>query len=92
MDIKVTHDKKSERFIANIDGDQAYASYSLHDNILKLYSTFTPYHLRGRGIAETIVEHVFNYARENNLKVEPACSYVQTFLTRNNEFNDLVVE
>jgi predicted GNAT family acetyltransferase len=92
VDIKVIHDKKSERFVAEIEGYEAYASYSLHENIIKLYSTFTPYHLRGRGIAETIVEHVFNYARDNNLKVEPACSYVQTFLTRNEEFNDLIVD
>jgi predicted GNAT family acetyltransferase len=87
MDIKVIHDTKSERFVANIEGYEAYASYSLHDDIMKLYSTFTPPHLRGRGFAETIVEHVFNYARENNLKVEPACSYVQTFISRNKEFN-----
>ena len=92
MDIEVKHDSKNERFIANIDGEEAYASYSLHDDVLKLYSTFTPHHLRGQGIAETIVEHVFNYARENNLKVEPACSYVQTFLAHNKEFNDLVVD
>ena len=92
MDIEVIHDKNRERFVAEIEGYEAYASYSLQDNILKLYSTFTPHHLRGQGIAETIVEHVFNYARENNLKVEPACSYVQTFLTRNKEFNDLIID
>ena len=92
MDIKVIHDTKNERFVADIEGSEAYASYSLHDDIMKLYSTFTPPHLRGRGIAETIVEHVFNYARVNNLKVEPACSYVQTFITRNERFNDLIIE
>jgi len=92
MDIKVIHDIKNERFVANIEGDEAYAAYSLHDDIMKLYSTFTPPHLRGRGIAEIIIEHVFNYARENNLKVEPACSYVQTFITRRKEFNDLIIK
>jgi len=92
MDIKVIHDKKGERFVANIEGDEAYAAYSLHDDIIKLYSTFTPPHLRGRAIAETIVEHAFNYAVENNLKVEPACSYVQSFITRHKEYNDLVVK
>ena len=91
MDIKVIHDIDNGRFVANINGDEAYAAYTLQDDIIKLYSTFTPPHLRGRGIAETIVEHVFNHARENNLKVEPACSYVQTFISRNKEFNDLII-
>ena len=92
MDIKVLHDKVNERFIANIEGNEAYASYSLQDDILKLYATFTPAHLRGRGIAATIVEHVFKYARENNIKVEPACSYVQTFILHNKEFSDLIID
>ena len=92
MDIEVIHDKKLKRFVAEVEGYEAYASYSLHDDIMKIYSTYTPVHLRGRGIAKIIVEHVFNYARENNLKIEPACSYVQTFLTRNKGFNDLVVD
>ena len=92
MDIEVIHDKKGERFVAEVEGYEAFASYSLHDDIMKIYSTYTPVNLRGRGIAGTIVENVFNYARENNLKIEPACSYVQTFLSRNKEFNDLVVD
>ena len=33
MDIKVIHDIKNERFVANIEGDEAYAAYSLHDDI-----------------------------------------------------------
>jgi len=90
MDIKVLHDIESERFIANINGDEAYAAYTLQDEIIKVYSTFTPSHLRGRGIAKTIVESIFKYARENNLKVNPICSYVKSFVSRNKEFYDLV--
>ena len=92
MDINVIHDTKGERFVAHIEGDEAYAAYSLQDDTMKLYSTFTPPHLRGRAIAEAIVEHAFNFARENDLKVEPACSYVQTFITRHKEYNYLVIK
>ena len=90
MDIKVIHDTESERFIANIKGDEAYAAYTLKDNIIKVYSTFTPSHLRGRGIAKTIVENVFKYAKENNLKVNPICSYVKAFVERNDNYKDLL--
>lgn len=90
MDVKVIHDTESERFVATINGDEAYAAYTLKDDIIKVYSTFTPPHLRGRGIAKTIVENVFKYAKENNLKVNPICSYVKAFVSRNKEFYDLV--
>ena len=82
MDIRVVHDIENERFVADINGDKAYAAYNLQGDILKLNSTFTPPHLRGRGIAKIIVETVFKYAKENNLKVQPICSYVKTFISR----------
>ena len=90
MDIKVIHDIDNERFVADVNGDKAYAAYNLQGDIIKLNSTFTPPHLRGRGIAKTIVETVFKYARENNLKVQPICSYVKTFISRNQEYADFV--
>ena len=90
MDITVIHDIENERFVADINGDKAYAVYNLQGDIINLNSTFTPPHLRGRGIAKTIMETVFKYARENNLKVHPICSYVKTFVSRNQEYADIV--
>ena len=90
MDITVIHEIENERFVADINGDKAYAVYNLQDDIIKLNSTYTPPHLRGRGIAKIIVETVFKYAKENNLKVQPICSYVKTFISRNKEYADFV--
>ena len=90
MDITVKHDIDNERFVADINGDKAYAAYNLQGNIIKLNSTYTPPHLRGQGIAKIIVEAVFKYAGENNLKVQPICSYVKTFISRNREYADFV--
>jgi uncharacterized protein len=90
VDIIVIHDMENERFVADINGDKAYAAYNLEGDIIKLYSTFTPQHLRGRGIAKTIVETVFKYAMDNNLKVQPICSYVRSFISQNREYSDFV--
>lgn len=90
MDITVIHEIENERFVADINGDKAYAVYNLQGDIIKLNSTYTPPHLRGRGIAKIIVETVFKYAKENNLKVQPICSYVKTFISRNKEYADFV--
>ncbi len=90
MDVEVTNDKENECFVAEVEGDRAYLSYSISDNEINFYRTFTPPESRGKGIAKIIVEYAFNYAKENNLKVIPTCSYVQAFVERNDKHKDLL--
>ena len=90
MDIEVKHDKENERFVAEVEGQKAYLSYNIFDDKINFSSTFTPPELRGKGIAKIVVEYAFNYAKKNNLKVIPICSYVQAFVERNNNYKDLL--
>jgi len=90
MDIDVKHDKENERFVVRIDGHEAYLSYSLFADEIDLSFVYTSPELRNKGIAAIIVEHALNYAKENNLKVIPSCSYVQAFVKRNDNYNDLL--
>jgi uncharacterized protein len=90
MDIEVKHDKENERFVAEVDGHKAYLSYNIFDNKIDFSSTFSPPELRGKGVAKIVVEYAFNYAKENNLKVIPGCSYVQAFVKRNDKYEDLL--
>ncbi|PIW70604.1 MAG: GNAT family N-acetyltransferase, partial [Ignavibacteriales bacterium CG12_big_fil_rev_8_21_14_0_65_30_8] len=46
--------------------------------------------LRGKGVAEKIVTEAFNYAKENDLKVIPTCPYINYFLSKNEEFRNLL--
>ncbi len=90
MDIEVKNDKENERFVAEVEGHKAYLSYNIINDKINFSSTFTPPELRGKGIAKIIVEYAFNYAKENNLKVIPICSYVQAFVERNDNYKDLL--
>ena len=90
MNIEVKHDKENERFVAEVRGDKAYLSYNIINNKINFSSTFTPPESRGKGIAKIIVEYAFNYAKENNLKVIPSCSYVQAFVKRNDKYKNLL--
>ncbi|MCH9029104.1 MAG: N-acetyltransferase [Bacteroidetes bacterium] len=90
MDIEVKHDKENERFVAEVEGDKAYLSYNIFNDKIEFSSTYTPPESRGKGIAKIIVEYAFNYAKENNLKVIPTCSYVQAFVERNDKYKDLL--
>eukprot|EP00808_Paulinella_micropora_P001588 g20806.t1 len=38
--------------------------------------TFCPKRARGKGLAVKVVQAAFDYTRENNLMVDPVCSYV----------------
>ena len=91
MELIVKHDKDNERFITEVDGSEAFLDYQREGDKINFYHTYTPPRLRGRGIAKTVVEFAFKYARENNLKVIPSCSYVQSFVERNKEYKDLLV-
>ena len=90
MDIEIINDKENEQFVTTVEGHEAYLSYKISDDKIDFYLTFTPVALRGKGLAKKIVEFAFNYARENNLKIIPTCSYVQSFVERNNEYKSLL--
>jgi len=90
VNIVVKHDKENERFVAEVRGDKAYLSYNIVNDKINFSSTFTPPESRGKGVAKIIVEYAFNYAKENNLKVIPTCSYVQAFVERNDNYKDLL--
>ena len=50
---------------------------------MKLWHTYVPESMRGKGIAEIVVEQAMEWAYANCLSVDPACSYVrETFIEK----------
>jgi predicted GNAT family acetyltransferase len=60
------------------------------NNILNLNYTYVPNSLRGKGIAAKLVEAALEYARLNGIKIIPSCSYVDVYLQRHPEYEDLL--
>ena len=44
----------------------------------------------GRGIARQMVLAAVDFARANNRQIIPVCSYAQAFLTRTDEYQDIL--
>ena len=44
----------------------------------------------GRGIARQMVLAAVDFARAHNRRIIPVCSYAQAFLTRTDEFQDIL--
>ncbi|TDM39313.1 N-acetyltransferase [Macrococcoides goetzii] len=52
--------------------------------------TYTDPKLRGQGIAKALVLKVTDYAKANNLKIIPLCSYARIVMERDTELNELI--
>jgi predicted GNAT family acetyltransferase len=66
------------------------ADYVRRDGEMIMTHTFVPPELRGRGIAEKLVRAALEHARDEKVRVVPACSYVGTYIQRHPEFQALV--
>jgi predicted GNAT family acetyltransferase len=53
--------------------------------------TFVPSRLRGKGVAQKLVEVALKHAMAEKLRVDPACSYVAAFIERRPEYKVMVV-
>ncbi len=90
MTLDIRHDEAGSRFVATVDGHEAYVAYrAVDDKTLEYHRTFVPTELRGQGLAGKLVAHALGYAREHGFSVIPTCSYVRSYLDRNPEFQDL---
>jgi uncharacterized protein len=86
----VTHHPDRSRFETDHD-DPAYLEYEERDEAtLDLQHTIVPPHLEGKGIASDLVKSALEFARSNGLRVIPTCSYVRSWLSRHDEYEDLV--
>ena len=94
MKIVVEHDKEHHQFFSLIEGKKAKLDYGvLSDGVtLDYWSTYVPSELRGKQIAQQIVNAALNYAQENNYKVIPSCSFVQAYIESHPEYKKLVVK
>jgi len=52
--------------------------------------TYVPPELRGRGIAQQLVEALVNDARKLGFNVVPHCSYVEALFSRHPDWNDVL--
>lgn len=84
------HNVPEGRFEAEVEGRLSVADYQLRDGSMVMTHTFVPPELRGRGLAEKLVRAALEHARAEQLKVVPACSYVEVFIRRHPEFRPLV--
>ena len=90
MNQEIIHNKAAKRFETSIDNHTGYISYQERDDKLVYDHTIVPQELGGRGVGSALVKHALNYARDNNKKVVPHCSFVASYIDKHPEYQDLL--
>jgi len=78
------------RLELEVEGSIAFIEYKLSGDTLFLIHTEVPPALKGKGAASAIVQKALQYAKDNNYKIIPICPFVQSYLKRHQEWNDIV--
>jgi len=87
---EVEHDLQRHRFQARIQGYLALLDYQIKRRQMVITHTEVPEPIAGRGIAGELTKVALRYAREQKLKVVPACGYAEHFFEKHTEYDDLL--
>ncbi|ALG85891.1 GNAT family N-acetyltransferase [Gordonia phthalatica] len=94
--LEVTHLSVQERYRADlIDDDNdpvevGYVDYTQDGDRLALTHTVVYERFGGRGFAAQLVKHVLDDVRANGQTMVPVCSYVQKYVEKHPEYQDLI--
>ncbi|HEV7915118.1 MAG TPA: GNAT family N-acetyltransferase [Albitalea sp.] len=91
MTIQVEHNPQHSRFEAHVDGHLCVADYRVVNGVMVMPHTYVPPPVEGRGIAASLVEAALAHARDQQLRVDPRCSYVRSYMRRHPETQSLQV-
>lgn len=90
MELTIQNNTAKHQFETVVDGHTALIAYTLFPGGIAYVHTEVPPELEGKGIAGQLAKYVLEYARENHLKVKPYCPYVNAYMKRHPEYNDLL--
>ena len=82
--IDITHKADKNCFETTINGSTGFISYQDQDH------TIVPAELGGKGVGSALVKHALDYARDENKKVIPQCSFVASYIDKHEEYKDLL--
>ena len=89
-DFPVTHNLKEQRFEMSVKGLLAVIAYHREHGVISLDHTGVPVPIEGHGVAAKLTRAALDFARAEKLRVVPACSYVDAFIRKHSEYQDLV--
>ena len=90
MQGEVTHNQAEDRYELAVGGDTAVAAYRMEGDVVAFTHTVVPEELEGRGIATRLIEGALADVRARGLKIRPLCAFVQHYVERHPDAQDMV--
>jgi uncharacterized protein len=90
MKYEILHNQADQRFELQLENLLCVIDYQLNGKNLTLPHVGVPKPLEGRGIAGQLTQAALDWARGENFRVIPVCPYVQVWIRRHPEYQDLV--
>ncbi len=89
-ELTVQHNREDNRFEIQVEGHLAELDYTLNGGVITFTHTGVPVALEGRGLGSKLARAGLDYARANGLKVVSTCWFINGYLDRNLEYQDLL--
>ena len=86
------NNKEASRYELIKEGETAYADYTLEPPHLVISYVFAPDALRGTGAESTLMRHIAEAAKANNMTITPQCGYAAAWLRKHKDYSHLVAE
>ena len=69
--------------------EMGYITYEISHDVMTI--THTIAHVEKRGVGQYLVLAAIEYAKQENLKIHPQCSYAHALMMRNEELRKMMV-
>ena len=91
MERHLKHDENQQRYILKIENNhEAYVSYELNGDQMKLVFSFVPNELRGQGIGKELVERTFAKLTDEGYFAVAVCSYIKKTAINSSKWKQII--
>lgn len=86
-------DRRGMFYMEDEKGITSELTYTIQDNnVMIIDHTETRPALEGKGLASALVKKSVEYARENNMKIDPLCPFAEVQFDQNKDYQDVRVD
>lgn len=90
MEYTIVNNEKENQFELILEEGKALVAYTLFDGGITFLHTEVPASMEGKGVGSALAKYVLEYAKTNHLKIVVYCSFIQMYLRRHPEYNELL--
>ena len=89
---EIINNEEKSRFEMPVEGQTAVIEYTRAGDTYSLNHTEVPSSLEGGGVGKKLAAQALDYIKSKGGKVEPRCSFINAYIKRHPEWNDIVAK